>query len=317
MDRRQPHEIERAVATVSTALVGLLPLVCATILCGRRLAGGLSGQERPLALVLATLGGFLLVLANDAVVRLQVPGQGPWRWQPVMARMAMACGVAALVPPLPWQTAWWPAVAAAGTGLVGATLVGPGWRRSAAGPLPAAPSAQRPTAHRPAADRPGHAKGERFPQPTRPEAAVVATGATGPGGTARLVEPVGDGAAAVPAATEAGRLSPLGDLPAGVDVSHWLARFRRRGDGADCIQGRVVIVLPIGERTAHGHVAFCPPFVAVPDVDLLAQAEAAEVEVTAVEILPWGTRIECRLEQAADEPVVVVVSFTAAVAPTS
>jgi hypothetical protein len=144
---------------------------------------------------------------------------------------------------------------------------------------------------------------------------VVVTGATGlPDGTARLVEPVGDGAAGLPAATEAGRHSPLGDLPAGADVSHWLARFRRGDDGADCIQGRVVIVLPTGERTAHGHVAFCPPFAAVPDVDLLAQDEAAEVEVTAVEILPWGTRIECRLEQAADEPVVVVVSFTATVA---
>ena len=136
------------------------------------------------------------------------------------------------------------------------------------------------------------------------------------GSAPRHSRAVGHRGGARRAPPEPDRLPALAELPAGADVTHWLARFRRAVDNADCIQGRVVIVIPTGERTAHGHVAFCPPFAAVPRVDLVPRVEAAEVEVTAVEILPWGTRIECRLEQAADEPVVVVVSFSADVAAT-
>lgn len=296
MERQEPHEIGAALTTAMRALVGLLPLVCATILCGRRLAGGLAGGGRPGALVLTTLVGFALVVAADAAVRLG-RRRAAWGWQPLAARLSLTLAAAALVPPFPWQARWWPAVAVAGTGVIAAIGTGLGGVASADHPRRRSRAARHPTDRRAGG---GGAATDGRGRPPRPDPAVAA-----PADESADRAP-GDGAGHPDSAM---RLAA--DLPAGAAVSQAIARFRRGDDGADCLQGRLSIALPTGERTGHGHVAFCPPFAVTPRIDLTATADTAEVEATAVEILPWGTRIECRLEQAADEPVAVVVSFTA------
>lgn len=94
-------------------------------------------------------------------------------------------------------------------------------------------------------------------------------------------------------------------------LSQRLVRFHRADTMTDRIEGTVVVVVPPGERSAPTHVAFCPPFSVSPLITIAAVEAATEAEADAVETLPWGTRIECRLEDPADEPVEVVVSFTA------
>lgn len=101
--------------------------------------------------------------------------------------------------------------------------------------------------------------------------------------------------------------------PAGASggaLSQRLVRFHRADTMTDHIEGTVVVVVPPGERSAPTHVAFCPPFSVSPLITIAAVEAATEAEADAVETLPWGTRIECRLEDPADDPVEVVVSFT-------
>lgn len=115
----------------------------------------------------------------------------------------------------------------------------------------------------------------------------------------RVVCAVCGGPTAAPAEASAGALSQR------------LTRFHRADTMTDRIEGTVVVVVPPGERSAPTHVAFCPPFSVSPLITIAAVEAATEAEADAVETLPWGTRIECRLEDAADDPVEVVVSFTA------
>lgn len=77
--------------------------------------------------------------------------------------------------------------------------------------------------------------------------------------------------------------------------------------GAECIRGRIQLEVPAGARGVHGHLGFCPAFGAMPEVIVETPYDGVEATVTAAEIVPWGVRIECRLAEQAEEPIVIPV----------
>jgi hypothetical protein len=77
--------------------------------------------------------------------------------------------------------------------------------------------------------------------------------------------------------------------------------------GAECIRGRIQLEVPAGARTVHGHLGFCPAFGTMPEVKVETPYDGVEATVTAAEIVPWGVRIECRLAEPAEEPIMIPV----------
>jgi hypothetical protein len=93
---------------------------------------------------------------------------------------------------------------------------------------------------------------------------------------------------------------------------HLLQRFERYDSaGTDCLRGRIAVAVPQGARTAHGHVGFCPPFAQTPTVKVTTEYDGVEAVVSAAEILPWGVRIECRLDEPAEEAFEIPVDLFA------
>ena len=94
---------------------------------------------------------------------------------------------------------------------------------------------------------------------------------------------------------------------------HLLQRIERftRADGAECIRGRLFLAVPAGVRAASGHVGFCPPFAVTPTVEASTSYDELEVFVAAVDVLPWGVRVECRLDEPADEPFEIPIDVLA------
>jgi hypothetical protein len=93
---------------------------------------------------------------------------------------------------------------------------------------------------------------------------------------------------------------------------HVLQRFERYElDGFDCLRGTLTLTVPQGARSAHGHVGFCPSFHHVPTVETTTAYDGVEAVITAAEVVPWGVRIECRLDEPAEEPVEIPVDIVA------
>lgn len=93
-----------------------------------------------------------------------------------------------------------------------------------------------------------------------------------------------------------------------------IERYERQeqdGPPVETAIGRVVVRFPAGMRSAVAHVGFCPPFPTTPRVAVSTDCDGLEVDVAAVELLPWGMRIECRLEGPAEEPIDVEVDLVA------
>lgn len=83
--------------------------------------------------------------------------------------------------------------------------------------------------------------------------------------------------------------------------------------GGESIRGTAVVSFQTGERLAVAHVGFCPPFQESPTVHLSTAYDEMDAVVTPGEVLPWGIRIECRLEEAAEDPFDIPVDFVATV----
>jgi hypothetical protein len=93
---------------------------------------------------------------------------------------------------------------------------------------------------------------------------------------------------------------------------HVLQRFERYElDGIDCLRGTLTLTVPQGARAAHGHVGFCPSFRHVPAVEATTAYDGVEAVITAAEVVPWGVRVECRLDEPAEEPVEIPVDIVA------
>lgn len=81
---------------------------------------------------------------------------------------------------------------------------------------------------------------------------------------------------------------------------HWQERYKLP-DGTEYLRGQLMIAFSAGTRLTTGHVGFCPAFQTIPIVEVTTDYDALEVSVTVAEILPWGVRIECRVEEPIDE----------------
>lgn len=85
----------------------------------------------------------------------------------------------------------------------------------------------------------------------------------------------------------------------------------RTAAGGESIRGTVVVSFRTGDRLAVAHVGFCPPLEETPAVQLTTAYDELDAVVGAGEILPWGIRVECRLEEAAEDPFDIPVDFVA------
>jgi len=97
------------------------------------------------------------------------------------------------------------------------------------------------------------------------------------------------------------------------DVSQRLLR-RRDAGGQDTIEGLVRVDFTAGERTAHGHVAFCPPFAALPACDA-EQADGPPARIRVAQLLPHGVLFDVKLESTATCATSVFVEFSARCGP--
>lgn len=84
----------------------------------------------------------------------------------------------------------------------------------------------------------------------------------------------------------------------------------RTADGRETISGTVVAEFVPGERTATLHIAFCPPFETLPQVDAeIADGPDASVEVT--QVLHNGARFDVRLMKPAIEAAAISLEIVA------
>lgn len=116
----------------------------------------------------------------------------------------------------------------------------------------------------------------------------------GPGGTA---------------ATPRARIPTSVASPGPGNVRQRLERYEL--DGMDILRGTLTLTVPPGSRMAHGHVGFCPSFRQVPQVEASTAYDGVEAVVTAAEVVPWGLRVECRLDEPAEEVVEIPVDVVA------
>ncbi len=90
---------------------------------------------------------------------------------------------------------------------------------------------------------------------------------------------------------------------------HWQERYELP-DGTEYLRGQLMIDFSTGTRLTTGHIGFCPSFPSIPVVQVATDYDSLEVSVTAAEILPWGVRIECRVEEPIDEKTTIPVFLT-------
>ncbi len=112
-------------------------------------------------------------------------------------------------------------------------------------------------------------------------------------------------------APEAGPWSA--DHPAG-DVIQQITR-RRAVDGREALSGWIRVPLAAGQRSASVHVAFCPPLPHAPQMTV-QQCEGPPARIRAVQVLPYGTRLDVKLVQPSPAPVDLLLEFTAQAAGT-
>jgi hypothetical protein len=269
-------------------LAGAMAVGCGAVLVLRRLAGGIAGPPAPEAALAVCGAGLLLVGVGDLALRSSTArASGPaMPWLPaVLTRLGLLMAVAAVSLPLrvtsPLDTLTTIATLALSlmvmvrgpvAGLIRGRLSPPG-RSAASTPGLAASTA---ATHTPPA------------VPTAVPSQPV------------LLHPTNQ------AWSEQGTMAtpPAGNL---------VQRFERRvlADGGESVCGRLCVVVPEGSRTGYAHVGFCPPLASQPTVDVTTDYDGVEAVVSAAEVLPWGARIECRLDEPAEETVEIPVDILA------
>ena len=101
---------------------------------------------------------------------------------------------------------------------------------------------------------------------------------------------------------------PPHDTADGV-VTQQLVRVTDRG-GAESMSGLLRANFLAGQRTATVHVAFCPPFSAMPKMEV-EQVDGPSGKIKIVQLLPYGARFDIKLLENAEEPLDVSLRFSA------
>jgi hypothetical protein len=279
-------------------LTGVMAVGCGAMLVLRRLAGGIATPPTAAAVLTVCAAGLLLVTVCDLAMRASVarksraavawlPAVLTWlpgvhTWLPVwLARLGLLMAVAAVSLPLR-MTPSFDALATIAVVVVSLGIVARGWlsRRqttAAVRGLPASTTAVPPSA-------------------AVPIAMPLQTGRLHPVNQARPEGVRTEGAALA--------FPPNGSL---------LQRFERLAlpEGGECVRGRLSVVVSEGSRLGYAHVGFCPPLASQPTIDVSTDYDGVEAVVSAAEVLPWGARIECRLDEPAEETVEIPVDILA------
>jgi hypothetical protein len=93
------------------------------------------------------------------------------------------------------------------------------------------------------------------------------------------------------------------------DVTQQMVR-RLQADGRQAVGGMLRADFAAGERTVTAHLAFCPPLGVTPEFSAAAMAGPG-AQVRATQILPYGVRMEIKLDVASRERVSVWIGFEA------
>lgn len=93
------------------------------------------------------------------------------------------------------------------------------------------------------------------------------------------------------------------------DVSQQLTRSQT-ADGIEELSGWLRLSFAAGQRTGSVHVAFCPPFAAVPELEV-EQVDGPEARIKPAQLLPYGARLDLKLAAASEEPTSVLLQFSA------
>jgi hypothetical protein len=87
-------------------------------------------------------------------------------------------------------------------------------------------------------------------------------------------------------------------------------RRGRTENGLDCCYGWARCVFDPGRRTETVHVSFCPPFLATPQMEVHPR-DGASAQIRTAQLLPYGCRLEIRLDQVHEQRVELIVEFAA------
>lgn len=86
---------------------------------------------------------------------------------------------------------------------------------------------------------------------------------------------------------------------------------RRKAEGGqEAVSGFLRVSLLPGQRTAWAHLAFCPPFSAVPQV-AVEPLDGPASRLKVAQVLPHGARVEIRLSAASQQAEQVTVAISA------
>ncbi len=93
------------------------------------------------------------------------------------------------------------------------------------------------------------------------------------------------------------------------DVSQHLVRSST-AQGGDMLCGVMRLDFSAGQRTGNLHVAFCPPFAAIPEITAV-QVDGPEARIKIAQLLPYGARMDVKLAEPSDQAAGVLVQITA------
>ena len=93
------------------------------------------------------------------------------------------------------------------------------------------------------------------------------------------------------------------------DVTQQLMRSRA-ADGAEELSGWLRPAFAAGQRTGSIHVAFCPPFAGAPEL-VVEQIGGPEARIKTAQLLPYGVRLDLKLNAAGEQAASVLLQFSA------
>lgn len=100
----------------------------------------------------------------------------------------------------------------------------------------------------------------------------------------------------------------VGGIPNDSVYQRWTRRVT--AEGSDVLEAQFQVAFQARQRTAHVHLAFCPPFVAAPQL-AIEQAAGPEARIRAARVLPYAARLEVKLAEPAEEECQVAVDVVA------